>query len=121
MSADIKSSNERRRSVRVQKTFIIRFCAKNDPSQKYEISQIKNISRTGICFTSTKPLAQGVIMLIEFRMPYVSDMISLEAQVLDSKEKVKNVVYENRLKYQNVSLEALIVLEKIENYNNQVS
>ncbi len=118
MSPDKKSVNERRLYVRINKNFIIRFCQKDNSILKFEVSQIENISRTGICFTSNSFLEPGCNIYLELRTPYVTDMISLEGQVLDSHEKVKGLIYQNRLKFFNISSEAADILEKIENYNH---
>ncbi len=108
---------ERRQFIRIKKNYIIRFCEKNNPSLKFEVSQIENISKGGLCFTSTLSFEPGSLLAIELRTPYVADTIYLEGKVLDCREKIKGMVYDNRLKFQDVVPEALAVLEKIEKYN----
>lgn len=117
MVAEQKPGSERRQFVRIKKNYIIRFCEKNNPSLKFEVSQVENISRGGMCFSSTFLLAPGTDLAIELRTPYVADTIYLEGHVLNSHEKVKGLVYENRLKFYAIAPEAQIVLDKIEKYN----
>ncbi len=108
---------ERRQYVRIKKHYIIRFYQKDNPSLKYEASQIENISKGGLCFTSTIPFDVGAHLAIELRTPYVAEKVYLEGRVLDSKEKIKGVVYLNRVKFDILSTHANEVLEKIEKYN----
>jgi hypothetical protein len=108
---------ERRLFVRIRKHYIVRFYQKDNPSLKYEASQIENISKGGLCFTSTIPFDVGAHLAIEMRTPYVAEKVYLEGQILESKEKIKGVVYQNRLKFYSLSSHATDVLEKVEKYN----
>jgi hypothetical protein len=108
---------ERRQHVRIKKHYIIRFYQKDNPSLKYEASQIENISKGGLCFTSTIPFDIGAHLAIELRTPYVAEKVYIEGRVLESKEKIKGVVYQNRVKFDNLSAHATDVLDKIEKYN----
>ncbi len=113
---DIEPS-ERRQFVRIKKNYIIRFYIKANPSLKFEMSQIENISKGGICFTSTMAITPGDVLSIELRTPYVVGTIFLEGKVLSSKEVVKGLVYANRLKFDNLNPDAMVILDKIEKYN----
>jgi len=108
---------ERRQFVRIRKNYIIRFYVKSNPSLRFEMSQVENISKGGICFTSTVSFSPGDVLAIELRAPYVVGTVFLEGKVLSSKEVVKGLVYANRLKFDNVSPDAADVLDKIEQYN----
>jgi hypothetical protein len=117
MAADQAQGKERRQFIRIKKNYIIRFCEKSNPSLKFEVSQVENISKGGLCFTSTMPFEDGADIAIELRTPYVADTIYLEGHVLNSKETVKGLLYANRLKFHDVSSESEDVLDKIEKYN----
>ena len=117
MAPEQKQGAERRQFIRIRKNYIIRFCEKNNPSLKFDVSQIENISKGGLCFTSTMAMGTGVDVAIELRTPYVADTIYLEGQVLGSLEKIKGMIYENRVKFHDITPEAANVLEKIEKYN----
>ena len=112
-----KKGAERRQFVRIKKNFIIRFYDKNNPELKLEVSQIENISKGGLCFTSTLLLPPNSQLSIELRTPYIADTIYLEGDLLHSEEKVKGLIYFNHVKFYNVSAQALDILEKIEKYN----
>jgi hypothetical protein len=108
---------ERRQFVRIRKHYIIRFYQKDNPSLKYEASQILNISKGGLCFSSTIPFDIGAHLAIELRTPYVAEKVYLEGRILESKEKIKGVVYQNRIKFNDLSAHAADVLDKVEKYN----
>jgi hypothetical protein len=117
MVPDQAQGKERRQHIRIKKNYIIRFCEKHNPSLKFDVSQVENISKGGLCFTSTVPFNEGADIAIELRTPYVSDTIYLEGYILSTKETVKGLVYANRLKFHDISPESADVLEKIEKYN----
>jgi hypothetical protein len=117
MVADQARGKERRQYSRIKKNYIIRFCEKSNPSLKFEVSQIENISKGGLCFTSTMAFNEGADLAIELRTPYVADTIYLEGHVLHSTETVKGLLYANRLRFHDVTPESADVLEKIEKYN----
>lgn len=117
MVPDQPQGKERRQFIRIKKNYIIRFCAKSNPSLKFDISQVENISRGGLCFTSTVPFDDGTDLAIELRTPYVADTIYLEGHILNSKEMVKGMLFANRVRFHDIAPESEDVLEKIEKYN----
>ncbi|MBF0485030.1 MAG: PilZ domain-containing protein [Candidatus Omnitrophica bacterium] len=117
MTSQDSHHGERRQHVRIRRNYIIRFSDKNNPSVKFEISQIENISKGGLCFTSTIPFIEKSDLLVELRTPYIFDTIHLEGQVLESKEKVKGLIFENRLQFHDVTPQAADILDKIEKFN----
>jgi hypothetical protein len=117
MVPDKAEGKERRQFIRIKKNYIIRFCAKSNPALKFEVSQVENVSKGGLCFTSTIKFNEGDDLAIELRTPYVTDIIYLEGNILHIQETIKGLLYSNRLKFHDISPEAAIVLEKIEKYN----
>jgi hypothetical protein len=108
---------ERRQFVRIKKNYIIRFCDKSNPSLRFEVSQVENVSKGGLCFTSTIKFDEGADLAIELRTPFVADTVFLEGHILHSRETVKGLLYANRLRFHDVSPQSANVLEKIEKYN----
>ncbi len=108
---------ERRQFARIKKNYIVRFYQKDNPTVKLEISQVENVSKGGLCFTSTILFKQNDMLSLELRTPYISDTIYLEGIILDIQEKIKGMIYKNRLQFQNISPMAAAVLKKIEQYN----
>jgi c-di-GMP-binding flagellar brake protein YcgR len=94
---DQKSGIERRRYTRISKSFILTYFEKTNPREKFEITQLRNISMGGLCFITTKPFPQGTVLGIELKTPYLSDTTYLEGKVLQSHEKVTGILYETRV------------------------
>ena len=111
---DKKQSNiERRRYKRINKTFVLHYFEKSAPSKQFEITQLKNIGMGGMCFITTQKYASGTHLGIQLKTPYLSDTTYLEGYVLESHEKVKNMLYETRLEFANLTTQAEILLANI--------
>jgi hypothetical protein len=111
-----KFSKERRKHFRIYRNFILSYCEKGESTAINNVSQMNNISKGGMSFSSTHPLKEGVVVLIDLKTPFIADSIHLEGIVLECKEKVADMIYEIRLQFQQIPQQALAVLEKIENY-----
>ena len=109
----------RRKYVRVYRNFILLYRLKGQENITHEMSQVNNISRGGINFSSTILLAKGCQLRVELKTPFLNDKIDLEGVVLETREKIPNLIYEVRLEFQNISDQAGQVLAKIEQYASQ--
>ena len=110
------SFNERRKYLRIYRNFILTYQEKGKSVIHHNVSQVNNISKGGLNFTSTYPLVQGAVITVDLQTPFIADSIRLEGIVLGCKEKVPDLIYEVRLEFQKISKETLTVLEKIEIY-----
>ena len=108
-----KPFSERRKYKRIKKHFILTYYNLADPSVKHDASQLKNISLGGMCLITSKSFATGIRLAVEMRTPYLSDLTHLEGEVLESHEKMKNIIYETRVKFFRLSPQAEFVLNKI--------
>jgi hypothetical protein len=95
-----KMDQERRRSRRIRKHFILSYFEKEYPDRRYELTQLKNISHGGMCFITSQKFNSGIKLGIELKTPYVAETTYLEGVVLESHEKVRNIIYETRLKFE---------------------
>ena len=109
-------SDERRKHLRIYRNFILSFYEKGNAAALHDVSQVNNVSKGGLSFSSTHPLNKGAVVTIDLKTPFISDSIILDGVVLDSKEKIPGMIYEIRLQFQEITPEVLTVLEKIENY-----
>ena len=113
-----KSFKERRKHIRIYRNFILTYHEKGKPGVKQDISQVNNVSKGGMNFSSTYPLKQGVVVIIDLKAPFITDSMSLEGLVLECREKASEIIYEIRVQFQKIPDQALIALEKIEIYSN---
>ena len=82
----------------------------------HNVSQVNNVSKGGLSFSSTHPLKQGIIVTIDLKTPFIADSIRLEGLVLESREKIPEMIYEIRVQFQQIPEQVLTVLDKIESY-----
>ena len=111
-----KPKQERRRYIRIKKSFLLTYFDKAQPHRKYEITQLKNIGLGGMCFITSHSFNPAAELCIELKTPYLAETTHLEGVVLESHEKRKNRIYETRLEFRNLDTEAKILLEKLMAY-----
>ena len=109
----------RRKYVRIYRNFILLYRLKGQENIVYEMSQVNNISRGGVNFSSTVLLTVGGELSIEIKTPFLNDKVNLEGVVLECKEKIPNLIYGVRVEFKNVSAQVNDVLVKIEQYAKQ--
>ena len=110
------NESERRRYKRIRKHFILTYYDLADPGARFDASQLKNISLGGMCLVTSKSFETLRTLAIELRTPLISELVHFEGVVLESKEKIKGIIYETRLEFQNLSPQAKFVLGKIINH-----
>lgn len=108
-----KNNDERRRYQRINKKFILSYFERSNPSQKFEITQLKNISLGGMCFIASRPLELSSNLQIELRTPYLSDRTHFDGKVLESHEKVRDMIYEIRTEFNELNSQAKFLIEKL--------
>ena len=111
------SFNDRRKYLRVYRNFVMSYYEKNKTNPNHHVSQVNNVSKGGVSFSSEYPLKQGVLLMIDLKTPFIADSIHLEGTVLQSIEKVSDMIYEIRVEFKTPAAQVLAVLEKIEKYS----
>ena len=107
---------ERRLYKRIKKHFILSYFELSNPSVRYDASQLKNISLGGMCFITAQPFNTGIRLGIELKTPFMAELTHLEGVVMGSNEKLKNIIYETRLKFENLTPQAEFVISKLIQY-----
>ncbi len=110
------AGSDRRKYPRINKNFILTYFHPENPSEKNEITQLKNISLGGMCFVATKNFPLGTKLNIELRTPYLSDKANLKGHILESREKIKGVMYQIRLAFDGLDPEEEFLLKSIVDY-----
>lgn len=87
---------ERRKHPRVPGKFVVSYRVKVD-IDNYDISQTRNLSLGGMLLTTNRDFPPGTILAIDIRLPFFIDAISLTGRVIDSKEVVKDLIYDTRI------------------------
>jgi len=104
---------ERRQDQRIRNNLIVSYYEVSCPEVRYDASQLKNISLGGICLVTPRAFAPSTALSVEFQIPMESDLTKVAGTVLESKEKLKGIIYETRVKFTGLSPEAKQILSKI--------
>ncbi|MBL8014519.1 MAG: PilZ domain-containing protein [Candidatus Omnitrophica bacterium] len=118
MNVPNNPGNERRRHIRVDRNFILTYFVKSTPTVKNEITQLRNISKGGLCFVATQSFPATTDLIIEMRTPFTTGTVIFEGIVLESRERIRNLIYDIRLEFRNLQPLAMEILEKIEQYGS---
>lgn len=111
---------ERRQYLRIEKNFLLMYYDVNRPQDRFNATQMKNISLGGMCLITEKPFEPGTVLGIELKTPFLASLTHLEGTVLESHEKLKNLVYETRIKFHILSPQAEYILNRlIQHYKNE--
>ena len=104
---------ERRRFVRIDKTYIISYRDASAKELKNEITQTKNISTGGLLLTTDKQISPETVLIVKLRLPGASDYIDIKVKVMDSKQRVNTIFYETRVKFVGIREEDRDAIRKI--------
>ena len=90
--------NDRRNHPRLSANFVISYRLKQYKGG-YDLSQTKNVSKGGILLTTNKKFEPGTHLAMTIRFPFVQQRIEVAGEVIDSKEVVRNLIYETRIRF----------------------
>jgi len=110
------SGSERRKDLRLLKTYTLFFYLKEMPYKKMDSSLIKNISRGGVHFTTSQFIKEGTSLIFEIGIPYIApEKLKLEGLVISCREITRNLVYDIRSQFVSIDEKTSLLFEKIEN------
>lgn len=92
------AGEEKRKFPRVAGKFVVSYRVKADVDN-YDISQTRNLSLGGMLLTTNRNFPYGMILAIDIRLPFFIDAISLTGRVMESKEVVKDLIYDTRIQF----------------------
>ncbi|MCR4336891.1 MAG: PilZ domain-containing protein [Candidatus Omnitrophica bacterium] len=104
---------ERRQYARIKKNFLLRYFDLEHPERKYSTSQLKNISLGGMCLVTEKSFPRMARLGVELKTSFISTLLVLNGTVLESHERVKDIIYETRLKFDEIPPSTKSVLQKL--------
>jgi len=90
------SGPEKRKNPRANGRFIVSYRVM-DSSNNNGITQTKNLSLGGMLLTTNCSFTPGTNLVLEIRLPFDPNPIMLIGKVQESKEIIKNVIYDTRL------------------------
>jgi len=66
-----------------------------------------------MCFISAQGYTPATKIGIDMKTPYLSDTVHLEGTVLESREKVRQMIYETRMVFDQLSADAEMIIRKL--------
>jgi PilZ domain len=106
---------ERRKNPRIVGRFIVSYRIMNETSD-IDISQTKNIAMGGMLLTTNKSFNPGVNLALQIRLPFDPHPIILIGRVLESREIMKDVIYDTRIEFLAVDEEHRKAIHKTVDY-----
>ena len=104
---------ERRKFVRIDKTYIVSYRDLSAKELKSDVTQTKNISVGGLLLTTDKQLSPETVLIVKLRLPGASDYINIKVKVVESKQRANTVFYETRVKFIGIREEDRDAIRKI--------
>ena len=92
------SGPERRRYPRIAGKFVVSYRVKAEVDN-YDISQTRNLSLGGMMLTTNRVFSPGAVLAIDIRLPFFIDAIYIIGRVVESKEVVKDLIYDTRIQF----------------------
>jgi len=113
---------DRRTSLRFAKNYNLFYHFKDSSNSKSDVTIIKDISKGGVCFTTSKPIDVGSQLVFEIAVSYIAPQkLILEGIVVVSKEITPGLVYEIRAKFNPVDEKTSQLFDMIEKRNHKGS
>lgn len=106
---------ERRKHPRISARFIVSYRILEE-SNNVDVSQTKNLSLGGMLLTTNKNFVSGTNLAIEIRLPFDPNPIMLMAQVIESREIIKDLIYDTRLQFLGVDERHRDIINKTVDY-----
>ncbi|MDD5195008.1 MAG: PilZ domain-containing protein [Candidatus Omnitrophica bacterium] len=95
---------ERRKTPRLNANFVVSYRVKEVP-EGYDLSQTKNVSQGGILLTTNRKFESGTHLAMSIRFPFIAKRIEVTGSVVESKEIVRDLIYETRIQFMDLDAE----------------
>lgn len=90
--------DERRKHPRASGNFVVSYRIV-EGNQLSDLTQSKNLSEGGMLITTNRKFDRDTALSIFIRLPFSTEKIHLLGKVVDSREVVRNLIYETRMKF----------------------
>jgi hypothetical protein len=82
----------------MEANFVVSYRIKEFPDG-YDLTQTKNVSQGGMLLTTNRLFEKGTCLAMTIRFPFVTQKIEITGEVVSSKEVVRELIYETRIKF----------------------
>jgi len=94
----IYTGPERRKHRRISARFIVSYRVMEE-EDAVDISQTKNMSLGGMLLTTNREFKSGTTLALDIRLPFDPNPIMLIGKVVESREIIKDLIYDTRLSF----------------------
>ena len=109
------SGSERRTSQRISARFIVSYRIVEDHDH-LDVSQTKNLSLGGMLLTTNRVFDPGTHLALEIRLPFDPNPIMIIGQVVESKEIIRELIYDTRLQFLSIDENHRGIINKTVDY-----
>jgi hypothetical protein len=113
-----RMNEERRKHPRVNSNIVISYHIQQEQNN-YDVSQTKNVSQGGMLLTTNRRFEKGTRLAMTVLFPFLEDKIEVVGEVVGSKEVVKDLIYETRLRFSDLKEQLIEGLSEFVGKNMQ--
>ena len=106
---------EMRKHPRIGGKFVVSYRVKKE-FDNCDISQTRNISTGGMLLTTNRGFPPGTVLAIDIRLPFFVDAINLTGRVMESREVVKDLIYDTRIQFLEIDPKAESIIKDTVGY-----
>lgn len=106
---------ERREYVRIAGKFVVSYRVKDD-ADNVDITQTRNISLGGMVLTTNRNFPKGTFLTLDIRLPFFVGTISIIGRVQDTREIVKDLIYDTHIKFITVDPKSESIIKETVGY-----
>ena len=107
------SQSERRQFKRIDGTYVVSYAPMKSGELKFDVSQTRNLSEGGLLFISDRKFEKDTLLKIKLRLPELPDYVIVQAQVIDSAQMAKGIMYGTRARFINVEQKIKDAIKKL--------
>jgi len=89
---------DRREYIRGDANIVVSYHIQKE-DKNYDLTQTKNVSKGGMLLTTNRKFQKGTRLDMTMQCPFLDDKIRVVAEVVGSKEILKDLIYETRLRF----------------------
>lgn len=93
---------ERRKHPRIDGKFVVSYRVEKE-SDHPNTSQTRNLGIGGMVLTTNRSFSSGTILTIDIHLPFITEKMNIKGKVLESKEIVKDLIYDTRITFLNAN------------------
>jgi len=110
------NQSNRRKFNRLNRSYVISYVPVKNGELKYDVSQTKDLSEGGLSFISDKSFEKGTILKIKLKLPEFLDYVIVQAQVVNSTQRARSIIYETRASFIAVEQKIKDSIKRLANY-----